>query len=150
MAAHSTPSWLVGNSPTKNVSVKARNVMIGIDWAMSSMGIMTRAAPAALGGQRRDAERKDQREQNRREHPQGRSQSVFGQTGRVEHHRGGMQRRQRQVHLLRAVNDKRGDGADQRQGDKVKPVWRELPARKTRQQSGVHPVGREEDHGLAS
>src|SRR5438874_1955949 len=44
IAAHSTPISLIGNRPMKKVMVKARNTSTGIDWAMSSIGMMTDAA----------------------------------------------------------------------------------------------------------
>ncbi len=44
IAAHSTPSWLPGNSPIKNVTVKVRNPSTGTDCRISSAGIITCSA----------------------------------------------------------------------------------------------------------
>ena len=44
IAAHSTPSSLVGKRPMKKVTVKVRNTSTGTDCRMSSAGTMTSSA----------------------------------------------------------------------------------------------------------
>ena len=55
-----------------------------------------------------------------------------------------------QIHLLRAVHDQDCDRTDENQRNHVKAVGRELAPHETCQQTGIQPVGGEEDHGLTS
>ena len=56
IAAHSAPSWLPGNRPMKNTTVKVRKPSTGTDCRMSSAGMMHQLGLAALGCQRADDE----------------------------------------------------------------------------------------------
>ena len=116
IAAHSAPSWLPGNSPMKNTTVKVRKPSTGTDCRMSSAGMMTSAGLAALGGERGDHEGEQQRGEDRREHPHRGAQRIFGQVARIERDRRDVQARQRRLHLVGAVRH-RDDEPEQEDED---------------------------------